>query len=72
MRYICEACGVIYDPVDGDPDGGIPPGTAFADIAIGGRHAPRPRPSGAHTTNNHARPAQRACANPAISGIHIG
>ena len=22
----------IYDPADGDPDGGIPPGTAFSDI----------------------------------------
>jgi rubredoxin len=32
MRYVCEACGVVYDPVDGDPDGGIPPGTSFADI----------------------------------------
>lgn len=32
QRWICEACGVIYDPVDGDPDGGIPPGTTFEDI----------------------------------------
>ena len=32
MRYVCEACGVVYDPVDGDPDGGIPPGTSFAHI----------------------------------------
>ena len=31
-KWICESCGFIYDPVDGDPDGGIPPGTAFADI----------------------------------------
>ncbi len=30
--WICEACGMIYDPVDGDPDGGVPPGTAFGDI----------------------------------------
>ena len=31
-RFICESCGVIYDPADGDPDGGIPAGTSFADI----------------------------------------
>ena len=30
--YICSSCGFIYDPDDGDPDGGIPPGTAFTDI----------------------------------------
>ena len=32
MRWICESCGFIYDPEEGDPDGGIPPGTAFKDI----------------------------------------
>ena len=32
QKYICTSCGFIYDPVDGDPDGGIPPGTAFDDI----------------------------------------
>ena len=32
MRYMCESCGFIYDPAEGDPDGGIPPGTEFADI----------------------------------------
>jgi len=30
--YICGSCGFIYDPDDGDPDGGIPPGTAFEEI----------------------------------------
>ena len=30
--YICTSCGFIYDPAEGDPDGGIPPGTAFAEI----------------------------------------
>src|ERR1043165_2628002 len=30
--WICESCGFIYDPAEGDPDGGIPPGTAFDDI----------------------------------------
>ena len=32
QKWICESCGFIYDPVDGDPDGGIPPGTPFDDI----------------------------------------
>jgi rubredoxin len=32
MRYMCESCGFIYDPEEGDPDGGIPPGTAFEEI----------------------------------------
>jgi rubredoxin len=32
QKWICESCGLIYDPADGDPDGDIPPGTAFEDI----------------------------------------
>lgn len=31
-KYVCIPCGWVYDPVDGDPDGGIAPGTAFEDI----------------------------------------
>jgi rubredoxin len=31
-RWICESCGFIYDPEEGDPDGGIPPGTPFSEI----------------------------------------
>jgi len=31
-KYICPPCGFVYDPTIGDPDGGIPPGTAFEDI----------------------------------------
>ena len=30
--YICTSCGFIYDPDEGDPDGGIPAGTAFNEI----------------------------------------
>jgi rubredoxin len=30
--WLCESCGFIYDPAEGDPDGGIPPGMAFQDI----------------------------------------
>ena len=32
MKYICEICGYVYDPAVGDPDGGIPAGTAFENI----------------------------------------
>jgi rubredoxin len=28
-KYVCTACGYIYDPAKGDPDSGIKPGTAF-------------------------------------------
>ena len=31
-RYRCTVCDHIYDPVEGDPDRGIAPGTAFEDI----------------------------------------
>lgn len=30
-KYVC-VCGYVYDPAVGDPDNGIAPGTAFADI----------------------------------------
>ena len=32
MKYVCEVCGYIYDPAEGDPDSGIAPGTAFEDL----------------------------------------
>lgn len=32
IKYVCSACGYIYDPEVGDPDSGIEPGTAFEDI----------------------------------------
>jgi flavin reductase (DIM6/NTAB) family NADH-FMN oxidoreductase RutF/rubredoxin len=31
-KYYCTACGYIYDPALGDPEHGIPPGTAFGDL----------------------------------------
>lgn len=31
-RYVCPACGYIYDPEIGDPDSGIAKGTRFEDI----------------------------------------
>ena len=30
--WICETCGFIYDPREGDPDGGIDAGTPFEQI----------------------------------------
>ncbi|NLF80494.1 MAG: rubredoxin [Clostridia bacterium] len=32
QKYLCIPCGYIYDPVLGDADGGIAPGTSFADL----------------------------------------
>ena len=32
QRYMCTSCGFIYDPADGDPDGGIAPGTKWEEI----------------------------------------
>ncbi len=32
QKYICKLCGYIYDPAAGDPDHGVAPGTAFADV----------------------------------------
>lgn len=31
-KWECTACGYIYDPAAGDPEGGIAPGTAFEDL----------------------------------------
>ena len=31
-KYECTVCGYVYDPAAGDPDGNIPPGTAFEDL----------------------------------------
>lgn len=31
-KYVCEICGWIYDPELGDPDHGVPAGTAFEDV----------------------------------------
>ncbi len=32
QKYLCTACGYIYDPEVGDPDAGIAPGTSFEDL----------------------------------------
>ena len=31
-KYVCTVCGYVYDPAEGDPDGGIAPGTPFEKI----------------------------------------
>lgn len=32
MKYVCELCGYIYDPVKGDPEGDVAPETDFEDL----------------------------------------
>ena len=32
-KYYCAVCEWVYDPVIGDPDSGIAPGTKFEDIS---------------------------------------
>lgn len=32
MIMSCTVCGYEYDPVFGDPDNGIPPGTCWEDV----------------------------------------
>lgn len=31
-KYVCDVCGYEYDPEVGDPENGIPAGTAFEDL----------------------------------------
>ncbi len=31
-KYVCDMCGYVYDPAEGDPDNGIDAGTAFEDL----------------------------------------
>ena len=31
-KYVCDLCGYVYDPAEGDPDNDIAPGTAFEDL----------------------------------------
>ena len=32
MKYVCTACGWVYDEEVGCPDSGIPAGTKFEDL----------------------------------------
>ncbi len=31
-KWQCIPCGYIYDPANGDPDGGVAPGTPFESL----------------------------------------
>ena len=31
-KYVCSICGYVYNPEAGDPENGVDPGTAFADL----------------------------------------
>lgn len=30
--YVCNVCGYIYDPAEGDPEFRVPPGTAWEEL----------------------------------------
>lgn len=32
QKWVCTGCGYVYDPDKGDPDNGVPPGTAWEDV----------------------------------------
>ena len=32
MKYVCNVCGYIYDPAEGDPENDIMPGVDFKDL----------------------------------------
>ncbi|NLL84639.1 MAG: rubredoxin [Lentisphaerae bacterium] len=32
-KYICNVCGYVYDPVNGDPDNDVAAGTAWDDVS---------------------------------------
>jgi rubredoxin len=31
-KYVCDTCGYVYDPAEGDPGSNGKPGTAFEDL----------------------------------------
>ena len=31
-KYVCNVCNYVYDPAVGDPDSGVPAGTAFESL----------------------------------------
>ena len=31
-KYVCDVCGWVYDPQQGDPDGDVAPGTPFESL----------------------------------------
>lgn len=31
-KFVCEVCGYVYDPAEGDPDNGVAPGTPWEEV----------------------------------------
>jgi rubredoxin len=31
-KWVCTICGYVYDPVAGDPDNGVDPGTTWENV----------------------------------------
>lgn len=31
-KYVCQVCGYVYDPEQGDPESDIPAGTTFENL----------------------------------------
>ncbi len=31
-RYVCDICGYVYDPEEGDSENGVPAGTPFSKL----------------------------------------
>jgi len=31
-KYVCNVCGYVYDPQEGDPANGVEPGTSFENL----------------------------------------
>jgi len=31
-KYVCDVCGYIYDPKEGDPDNGVKAGTSWEKV----------------------------------------
>ena len=31
-KYVCDLCGYVYDPAEGDPDNGVAPGTPWEQV----------------------------------------
>ena len=31
-KYVCNLCGYVYDPAEGDPENGVAPGTPFENL----------------------------------------
>jgi rubredoxin len=32
QKYVCNVCGYVYDPKEGDPGNGVNPGTSFENL----------------------------------------